>query len=140
MTEETTVTLESLAPFMDQVGTKRKLTDGEQLIEQGRHDQQAYYITSGSLDVIRDGEHVRRVEAGDLVGEFAFIDNRPRTASVYAVGETAVIEIDRQTEIPGSYQHQSYSARRRSADHHVRAQKQTAQSGAATAARKPWLL
>ena len=97
MTEETTVTLESLAPFMDQVGTKRKLTDGEQLIEQGRHDQQAYYITSGSLDVIRDGEHVRRVEAGDLVGEFAFIDNRPRTASVYAVGETAVIEIDRQT-------------------------------------------
>jgi len=81
---------------MEKVGKRRSFADGEQLIEQGRHDQQAYYIISGGTRVVRDGEELRVIQAGDIVGEFAFIDNRPRVATVFAVGETEVIEINRQ--------------------------------------------
>jgi pyrroloquinoline quinone (PQQ) biosynthesis protein C len=102
MTDTTQAALEALRPFMEKVGKQRTFATGEQLIEQGRHDQQAYYIISGETEVVRDGEAIRRIEAGDIVGEFAFIDNRPRVASVFAAVETVVIEIDRQDLIRSS--------------------------------------
>ena len=91
--------LTDLVPFMKRVGQHRRFAPGGLLIEQGRHDQQIYYILSGTTQVTRDSSLIRTVEAGDLVGEYAFIDNRPRTASVTAVGEVEVLEIDRQTLI-----------------------------------------
>ena len=99
MSEQPDNLLEGLVPFMTRVGQHRRFAPGGLLIEQGRHDQQIYYILSGTTQVTRDGNPIRTVQAGDLVGEYAFIDNRPRTASVTAIGEVEVLEIDRQTLI-----------------------------------------
>jgi CRP-like cAMP-binding protein len=70
---------------------------GHRLIEQGRHDQQVFYLLSGAVDVIRDGNTADRIYAGDVVGEYAFIDNRSRTASVVTVETVDLIELDRDT-------------------------------------------
>ena len=89
--------MSELLPFLRQLGTERRFRRGELLIEQGRHDRLLFYLLDGAVEVTRSGERVKQISAGDIVGEFAFIDNRPRTASVRALGELSTIELDRET-------------------------------------------
>jgi len=88
--------LADIAPTLLRLGTRRCLPADHTFIEQGRHDQSLFYLLAGSVEVVRDGRHVATVHAGDVVGENAFLDNRPRTASVRTIGPVEVIAIDRQ--------------------------------------------
>ena len=88
--------LADIAPTLIGLGTRRSLPADHIFIEQGQHDQSLFYLLAGSVEVVRDGQHVATVHAGDVVGEYAFLDNRPRTASVRTLEPAEVIEIDRQ--------------------------------------------
>jgi len=107
----TSDTLADLIPFIHQVGTPRQFQVGDTLIVQGRHDQQVYYIESGEVEVIRDGVPIKRIGGGDIVGEYAFIDNRPRSASVVAVAPLEVMELDRETVLQGAGDHLLFLSR-----------------------------
>ena len=88
--------LHDLLPFLKQVGQIRDFVAGDRLIEQGRSDQRIYCLLDGAVEVLRDGQRIGLVEAGDLVGEYAFIDNRTRTASVVVVQDVTALVIERQ--------------------------------------------
>ena len=70
----------------------RSFAAGETLIEEGDASRDAYYLHTGKVAVFKhfpDGEKcLVEIEAGNLLGEMAYLLNEPRTASVRA--ETAV--------------------------------------------------
>ena len=96
MTMDSAKDLQELVHVLKPLGVQRTLGAGETLITQGRHEQQIYILLAGSLRVVRDGVGIRELSALDLVGEYAFLDNRPRTAAVEAIDAVEVLELDRQ--------------------------------------------
>ena len=77
------------------VASKLDLAAGETFITEGDFDECIYYIESGSVEVTRGNESVGTIEAGDVVGEIAFIDRRPRTASVTTKEPTNLLMVER---------------------------------------------
>ena len=72
---------------------------GELLIRTGTTERALFFVTSGSLDIVRSiGDNslglVAAVLPGSVVGELGFFDGRPRTAKVWATAESMVLRLD----------------------------------------------
>ncbi len=70
--------------------TRRRLTPGEALVEQGEPGHDVFVLLSGALDVEVDGRTVARVGAGAIVGERAVLEGGRRTATLRAVTHSCV--------------------------------------------------
>lgn len=67
---------------------------GAVVIDQGDTGVDCYVIVEGSASVrIRD-EEVASLSVGDMVGEMALIDHRPRTASVVATSDMRLLRFN----------------------------------------------
>ncbi len=79
---------------------RRFIPKGQNVIREGDYSHEAYLIQSGevSVYVTKGDEQVElaRLDAGQIVGEMAFIFDGPRTASVKATTDTNLIVISRQ--------------------------------------------
>ncbi len=80
------------------VGTPARFADGAILMLQGEVGEYLYVVTSGLVKVIvaaESGAETTLVirSRGDLVGEFALLDEKPRTASVRAAGEVTALRV-----------------------------------------------
>lgn len=77
----------------------RKLLPGENLIRQGEVDYRMFFIESGYLDVIDerlgDDAVIASLTSGDVLGEMAFLNEAPRSATVKAQVNTVVKELSR---------------------------------------------
>ncbi len=76
------------------------LENDDILIAEGRVDNSLHVVTDGTLAVTRDvggGEwttlHILRT--GDLAGEMGFVDGRPHSATLRAIGTTKVCSFER---------------------------------------------
>ena len=67
---------------------------GALLTEQGKPGQEAYVIVEGSAAVEIGGRRVTTLGPGELVGEMALIDNRPRSATVKATTPMKLLALD----------------------------------------------
>ncbi|KAB5536753.1 hypothetical protein PHYPO_G00111010 [Pangasianodon hypophthalmus] len=96
--------------MVDVLGAKT-FKDGEQIIKQGDAADCFYIVESGVVKIMikrkakagrpRSGDEEVEVEVsrcvrGQYFGELALVTNKPRAASVYAVGETKCLVIDVQ--------------------------------------------
>jgi CRP-like cAMP-binding protein len=72
--------LAHVARWMEEV----RADPSELLIEQGSMPYELFVIEEGSVDVVRDGEPLATLGAGDVVGEIALLAQRRRMASVIA--------------------------------------------------------
>ncbi len=72
--------LAHVARWMEEV----RAAPGELLIEQGSMPYELFVIEEGSVDVVRAGEPLATLGAGDVVGEIALLAQRRRMASVVA--------------------------------------------------------
>src|SRR5262245_16687933 len=66
------------------VATELAVETGEPLAEEGEFGHALFAIENGSAEVIVDGEVMRTVAAGDVVGEVAVLSSGRRTATVVA--------------------------------------------------------
>lgn len=70
--------------------TRRRLSRGETLVEQGEHGCDMFLLVDGVLDVEVDGEIVAEVGAGALLGELAVLGDGRRTATLRAARPSRV--------------------------------------------------
>lgn len=76
--------------------------DGEVIIRQGDTGQSMYVVQSGRVEVLQnswDGseQHLAYLETGDFFGEMSVFEREVRSATVRAVGEARVLQIDKKT-------------------------------------------
>ena len=69
---------------IDSLMSEITLKPGARLTTEGALGREAFIVISGTAEVLVDGEPVSTVGAGDVVGEMALLNGRPRTATVIA--------------------------------------------------------
>ncbi|MCX7635196.1 MAG: cyclic nucleotide-binding domain-containing protein [Syntrophales bacterium] len=73
----------------------RSYAPGEEIIAQGSFDNWVYFLLSGAVRIVRDGEKIDELRrTGDIFGEMCIIDGQARSASVYAVGDVVCLATD----------------------------------------------
>lgn len=89
-----------LQASLSEAGQPLQLDRGDVLINIGACDTTLYLLQGGRLTVqpgdTSAGAEIL-LEAGDVVGEMAFLDNRPRTATVVADSSCTLLALERQT-------------------------------------------
>ena len=73
-------TLKGLTTF----ATETSVCAGKHLVKEGDYAYEFMAIVDGEADVIRGGEHVATLGAGEFFGEMAILEKTLRTASVVA--------------------------------------------------------
>ena len=75
--------------------------DGEEIVRQGETGDCMYVIQMGQAEAIqgKEGKAVRLavLGEGDVFGEMALFERKPRSATVRALGEVRVLTIDKKT-------------------------------------------
>jgi CRP-like cAMP-binding protein len=76
-------------------GLTRRPANGEIVIQEGVPINKLFIVLSGALEVtLANGERVATLGAGEVVGEIAFVDSAPPSATVVAISRAALLEID----------------------------------------------
>ena len=74
------------------------LKAGESLVREGDRSNQLFWLVEGRLEVVKIiNSHVAQlniIEAGDLVGELSFLDQKPRSASVRALVDCQLVVLE----------------------------------------------
>ena len=87
--------------------SREHLHTGEKVFDQGDFGDKVFVVVSGEADVLRDGQSVATLKAGDVFGEMALIADHPRSAEVRAKTPLDLISISRDafeklvTHLPG---------------------------------------
>ena len=68
---------------------------GSLLMTQGEVGDRLYIISSGEVDVLMDGELIRRVGRGALIGELALLYEYPRSASIRCCSNCKLWRLDK---------------------------------------------
>lgn len=74
--------------------TEKALPAGAVAVREGDFANRFMAIDEGEARVIRNGEEVGRLGAGDIFGEIGLIERERRTATVEAVTDLNLIEIE----------------------------------------------
>jgi len=78
-----------------QLSKIRKYEPEELILKEGLYDCWIYFLVSGRVRVIKQGEELSVLKRiGDVFGEMGVIDSSPRSASVYAIDETVCLATD----------------------------------------------
>jgi CRP-like cAMP-binding protein len=73
----------------------RQYEDGEMIIKEGDMDPWLYFLLSGEIKVVKEGEEIGTIaRKGEIFGEMRIIDDEIRSASVHAVGKTVCLAVD----------------------------------------------
>jgi serine/threonine-protein kinase len=93
------LTDEALGTFLRTVRS-RVYQPGATIVQQGARGHGCFLVLSGEADVVKTTSNGRwvlgRLPPGSIFGQISLIDHVPRTASVVAVGDVRVVEIDRE--------------------------------------------
>ncbi len=86
------VDVDGLARIADRV-VEVAFAPGHVIARQGEVGTGFFVIASGGARVVRDGQTVATLTAGDFFGELSVLDGKPRNAQVIAEGETVCLAL-----------------------------------------------
>jgi CRP/FNR family transcriptional regulator, cyclic AMP receptor protein len=82
--------------WMARVGVRRRVKDGETLIEQGKPIDSIILVLEGRFSVsVKDVGVIARRHVGDILGEMSIVDSAPPSATVAAEGECLVLSVNK---------------------------------------------
>jgi CRP/FNR family cyclic AMP-dependent transcriptional regulator len=81
--------LEQIAPFAEEV----QVEAGKELVKEGDYSYEFMAIEEGTVEVLRDGEHVADLGPGDFFGEIGLLERDLRTATVVAKTDMRMITL-----------------------------------------------
>jgi CRP-like cAMP-binding protein len=70
---------------------EERIAEGERIVTEGERGDCFYAVVEGTVDVERDGEHLRSFGPGDFFGETALVAHAPRNASITATSPVRVL-------------------------------------------------
>ena len=70
---------------------EERIPEGERIVTEGDRGDCFYAVVEGTVDVERDGAHLRTFGAGDFFGETALVAHAPRNASITATSPVRVL-------------------------------------------------
>jgi CRP/FNR family transcriptional regulator, cyclic AMP receptor protein len=73
--------------------TETSIAEGQILMKQGDYSTELIGIEEGTADVLRDGNKIASLTAGDLIGEMGLLERRPRNADVIATSPMRVVKL-----------------------------------------------
>jgi len=76
---------------IEKIGEVKTVRADHTLIRAGERDSTMYAVEEGHLDIVSGKAVLATVGPGDVLGEVSFIDDSPRTVSVKAGEENAVV-------------------------------------------------
>ncbi len=77
-------------------GKKISLKKDEVLFSENSYQETMYIILSGTAEIYKRHKQIAVRGVGDFLGEMALVESKPRSASVRALTETRVLEIDKE--------------------------------------------
>lgn len=69
--------------------------DGDIIVQQEDEGDKFYIIVEGTVEISRSSEIVGRLEVSQYFGEIALLTDRPRSATITAIGNTKCVCLDR---------------------------------------------
>ncbi len=69
---------------------------GSEICRAGETGNCMYVIQQGQAEVISNGQRLRLLGPGEIIGEMALFTRRPRSATVRAVSDSRVLTIDKR--------------------------------------------
>jgi CRP-like cAMP-binding protein len=73
---------------------RRRIRAGETLIREGEIDRSLYLLSEGRLEVLLgDALRLAVIEPGSVVGELAFLDGQPRSATIRALEDGEFVRL-----------------------------------------------
>ncbi len=89
---------EAIAEEFIRNGSLLEVENGSAIIDEGAHDDDVFFIISGSVAIVVKGTHVQTRVAGQHVGEMAAIEpTQKRSATVIAQDSLVVLKLTGQT-------------------------------------------
>ena len=73
------------------------LKKGQILFSENSYQETMYIILSGKVEIYKRHKQIAVRGVGDFFGEMALVESKPRSASVRALTDTEVLEIDKET-------------------------------------------
>ena len=78
-------------------GKQIRLKKGQVLFSEDSFQETMYIILSGQMEIYKRHKQIAIRDTGDFVGEMALVESKPRSASVRALADTEVLEINKET-------------------------------------------
>lgn len=83
--------------WMARNGTRRRLRDGELLIEEGGNSDALILLLEGELQASARGYGtIARMGVGEIVGEVSLVDSAPPSATIIARGDSDALFLDKR--------------------------------------------
>lgn len=79
----------------------QQFQNGETIIKEGDPGKELFIVVKGKVNIVKESDDVKTTLAtlgeGDIFGEMALVDSRPRSATAEALGEVTVRVLDRES-------------------------------------------
>ena len=71
-------------------------TAGQVIFQEGQPGDVMYVVQVGQVNILLNGQQFDSAGPGDIFGEMALIDDRPRSATAVAATDCTIVPIDEQ--------------------------------------------
>ena len=97
--------------WLSQTGRLRALAEGDELIAEDCELEELFIVTDGHFRVTANGIDLAELSTGDVLGEMSFVEKRPTSASVVAMGPARVLAVSRAALTEEFTRNQGFAAR-----------------------------